>query len=186
MQFKFTTKNKLAIMAASVVFCLAGAYFSLFRKQLSQLGSLHTQLSALETSFAKIKKDESYAPKLEKDLSDNRQKISLIRMRMPTDINVAELVQSLAQIGAKLGIKEYTSLVPGGSLAIDKYVMIPLKATFHCEYPKLIEYLKELERMERLTRIDGISIRTNELDPEEIIVDLSLTAFSLIEPTKKK
>jgi Tfp pilus assembly protein PilO len=104
---------------------------------------------------------------------------------MPTDISVAELVQSLSQIGAKLGIKEYTSLVPGGVIGTDKYLMIPLRVLFHCEYPKLIEYLKELEKMNRLTRIDGIKIRTNEEDPEEINVDLSLTAFSLLEQTKK-
>lgn len=172
-------------MASVVVICLASAYFSLFRSQFRQISSLNTQLSAMETSFAKIKKDESYVPKLEKDIIDNKQKINLIKKRMPTDISVAELVQSLAQIGTKLGIKEYTSLVPGDILALDKYVMVPLRVTFHCEYPKLIEYLKELEKMERLARIDGIRIKTNELDPEEIIVDLPLTAFSLLEQTKK-
>ncbi len=168
-----------------IVISLASAYFSLFRNQFRQISSLHTQLSAMETSFAKIKKDESYVPKLEKDIIDNKQKISLIKKRMPTDISVAELIQSLAQISAKLGIKEYTSLVPGEIIAMDKYVMIPLQVIFHCEYPKLIEYLKELEKMERLTRIDGIKIRTDEQDPEEIIVALPLTAFSLLEQTKK-
>jgi len=172
-------------MAMVIVISLASAYFSLFRSQLQQISSLNTQLSAMETSFAKIKKDESYVPKLEKDIIDNKQKISLIKKRMPTDISVAELVQSLAQIGTKLGIKEYTSLVPGEIVAMDKYVMIPLQVIFHCEYPQLIEYLKELEKMERLTRIDGIRIKTDEQDPEEIIVVLPLTAFSLLEQTKK-
>ncbi len=185
MQFRFTTKIKLSIMAAAVVIVLASAYFSLFRSQFQQLSSLNTQLSAMETSFTKIKKDESYVPKLEQDIIDNKQKISLIKRRMPTDISVAELVQSLAQIGTKLGIKEYTSLVPGEILTVDKYVIVPLKVVFHCEYPKLIEYLKELEKMERLSRIDGLKIRTHEQEPEEITVELSLTAFSLIEQTKK-
>ena len=143
MQFKFTTKIKLSIMAAAVVLCLASSYFSLFQKQIRQVRDLNAQLSAMETSFAKIKKDESYVPKLEKDIIDNKQKISLIKKRMPTDISVAELVQSLAMIGTKLGIKEYTSLVPGGLISADRYLLIPLRVIFHCEYPKLIEYLKE-------------------------------------------
>ncbi|MBI5555253.1 MAG: type 4a pilus biogenesis protein PilO [Elusimicrobia bacterium] len=185
MSFKFTTKIKLSIMAAVIVLSLASAYFSLFRKQLKQLSSLQTQLRAMETSFAKIKKDESYVPRLEKEIIDNKQKISLIKKRIPTDLSVAELVQSLAQIGAKLGIKEYTSLVPGEIMALDKYIMVPVRVTFHCEYPQLIEYLKELEKMERLARIDGIRIRTNEQDPEEIIIELPLTAFSLLEQAKK-
>lgn len=185
MAFKFTTKIKLSIMASVIVLCLASAYFSLFRSQLRQISSLNTQLNAMETSFAKIKKDESYVPKLEKDIIDNKQKINLIKKRMPTDISVAELVQSLAQIGTKLGIKEYNSMIPGDIITIDKYVMVPMKVVFHCEYSKLIDYLKELEKMERLCRIDGIRIKTNEQDPEEISVDLPLTAFSLSEQTKK-
>ncbi len=172
-------------MAVIIVISLTSAYFFLFRSQLSQISSLNTQLNALETSFTKIKKDESYVPKLEKDIIDNKQKISMIKKRMPTDISMAELVQSLSQIGTKLGIKEYNSLVPGNIITLDKYVMIPLKLIFYCEYPKLIEYLKELEKMERLTRIDSLNIKTNDLDPEEIIVDLPLTAFSLLEQTKK-
>ncbi|MDD5491810.1 MAG: type 4a pilus biogenesis protein PilO [bacterium] len=185
MQFKFTTKIKLSIMAAAVVLCLASAYFLLLQKQVKQLTTLGAQLNAMEVSFTKIKKDESYVPKLESDIRANKLKINLIKKRMPADISVAELVQSLAKIGTRLGIKEYGSMVPGDTITMDKYIMVPVKVTFFCEYPKLIEYLKELEKMERLSRVDNIRIKTNELDPEEMIVELSLTAFSLIEPAKK-
>ena len=185
MQFKFTTKIKLSITAAAAVLCLTGAYFLLLKNQIKQVTDLGAQLSAMEASFAKIKKDESYVPKLEKDIIENKRKINLIKKRMPTDINVAELVQSLAKIGTRLGIKEYTSIVPGDIITMDKYVMVPIKIIFYCEYPKLIEYLKELEKMERLNRLDNIRIKTNEQDPEEMVVDLSLTTFSLPEPAKK-
>ena len=172
-------------MAAAIVLCLASAYFFLLQKQIKQLTTLETQLNAMEASFTKIKKDESYVPKLERDISDNIRKIDLIKKRMPTDINVAELVQILAQIGSRLGMKEYHSMVPGDIITMDKYVMVPVKITFFCEYPKLIEYLKELEKMERLSRVDGLKIRTNEQDPEEMNIDLFLTAFSLAVPAKK-
>jgi Tfp pilus assembly protein PilO len=185
MQFKFTTKIKLSIMAAAVVICLASAYFAVLQKQVKQLTTLSTQLNAMEVSFTKIKKDEMYVPKLEKDISDNKNKINLIKRRMPGDINVAELVQGLAQIGSRLGLKEYNSIVPGDIIAVDKYIMVPVKITFFCEYPKLVLYLKELEKMERLSRIDGFRLRTNELDPEEMNVELVLTTFSLVDPAKK-
>ncbi len=172
-------------MAAVIVICLASAYFAVLQKQIKQVTSLSTQLNAMETSFTKIKKDESYVPKLERDISDNKRKISLIKKRMPSDINVAELVQSLAQIGSRLGIKEYSSIVPGDIANMDKYVMVPVRITFFCEYPKLIEYLKELEKMERLTRVDSLKLKTNEQDPEEMSIDLNITAFSLLEPVKK-
>lgn len=172
-------------MAAAVVLCLVCAYFFLLQKNIRKLSVLNAEFNTMESSFVKIKKDESYVPKLEKEIIDNKQKISLIKRRMPTDINVAELVQSLAQIGTKIGMKEYTSLVPEVIMGMDKYLMVPLKVIFNCEYSKLIEYLKELEKMERLVRIDGIKVKTNDQDQEEIIVELSLTAFSLLEKTKK-
>jgi Tfp pilus assembly protein PilO len=185
MQFKFTTKIKLMIMATAVVLCLASAYFFLLKKQIAQLNTLGTQLSAMESSFAKIKKDESFVPKLERDIRDNKRKINLVKLRMPTDTNVAELVQTLAQVGSRLGMREYNSIVPGDTLTMEKYIMVPVRITFFCEYPKLIEYLKELEKMERLSRIDGIRIKTNEQNPEEMNVEMSLTAFSLIDVVKK-
>jgi Tfp pilus assembly protein PilO len=185
MQFKFTTKIKLLIIAAAIVLCLASAYFLLLQKQIKQLSTLGTQLNAMEASFIKIKKDESYVPKLERDIRDNKRKINWIKKRMPADTDIAELVQVLAQIGSRLGIKEYTSMVPEEAITMEKYIMVPVKVVFFCEYPKLIEYLKELEKMERLSRVNGLKIRTSELDPEEMSVELSLTAFSLFEPVKK-
>ncbi|MDD5259531.1 MAG: type 4a pilus biogenesis protein PilO [bacterium] len=185
MQFKFTTKIKLAIIAAAVVVCLASAYFLLFGQQIKKLIGLSTQLQAMEVSFAKNKKDESYVPKLERDIYDNNRKISLIRRRLPNDVNIAELVQDLAQIGSRLGIKEYSSIVPGSVVTIDKYTLVPIQVIFGCSYPKLIEYLKELEKMQRLTRVDGLFIKVNDLDPEEMQIALSLTAFTMLEPAKK-
>ncbi len=185
MQFKFTTRIKLAIVAAAVVLCLAGAYLLLLRKQVKKLIELSTQLQAMETSFAKTKKDESYVPKLEKDIYDNNRKISVIRQRMPNDINIAELVQDLAQIGSRLGIKEYSSIVPGGVASVDKYAIVPVQVMFGCSYPKLIEYLKELEKMQRLNRVDRLNIKVNEQDPEEMQIVLSLTAFTMLQPAKK-
>ncbi len=185
MQFKFTPKIKFSLIAVAVILCLVSAYFLFLGTKIKQLMALNSQLQAMEVSFAKIKKDESYVPKLERDIFDNKRKIDLIQKRIPTDINIAELIQNLAQIGSRLGIKEYGSIIPGEVNGIDKYIIAPVKVTFNCSYPQLIEYLKELEKMPRLSRVDGIRIRVNELDPEELSIEISLTALSMIETVKK-
>lgn len=185
MQFKFTPKIKFSLIAVAVILCLVGAYFLLLGSQIKQLMALNSQLQAMETSFAKIKKDELYVPKLERDIFDNKRKIDLVQKRMPTGINIAELVQSLAEVGSRLGIREYVSIIPGTVNTVDKYTIVPVKVNFNCSYPQLIEYLKELEKVQRLNRVDELRIKANELNPEEMNIEVSLSAFSIVETAKK-
>lgn len=179
MQFKLTVKTKLYIVVASVTLIVFSVYFFIYRNQLQKIKTLNSQLSVLETEFVKVKKDEAFLPKLEEQILADNLKIESFNLNIPAEPAVPELVESLGQLATRIGIKDYISLTPKESRTVEKYIIVPMELNFKCSYPKLIQYLKELETLNRLVRVDSIKLRADDADLTQLNVLLELTAFSI-------
>ncbi len=185
MQFRFTTKIKLYIVIGAIFLALVGSYFFLFREQIKQLMTLRGNLQQLETSFAKVKKDEAYLPKLEIEIVESKLKILTTHQHIPPDFDIAKIVDELSQLSNKVGIKDYNALTPLAPAYLKDYGLIPIKVSFTCKYSKFIDYLKGLDSLSFYTRVDDMILKVNETDPELININLSFVVFNMPDPNLK-
>lgn len=181
MQLRLTIKIRLYLVATVIALSCAGSYFFLFRRQLKKLKDLTNQYNVLAANFSKIKKDEEYLPKLEKEIDQLKAKIEMIHRRIPPDDNLPEFIEYLAQNARKIGIKDFSSLSPAVPVKLEKYSLLSVKLLLRCRYMKFIEFLRLLETMERLVRVDSFILRAYGENPVEMDVDLSLSIFSMEE-----
>lgn len=181
MRLRLTIKMRLYLVVAVVVLSSAGSYFFLFRNQFKKLKELTSQYDVLATNFSKIKRDEEYLPKLEEEIAQLKTKMEMIHRRIPPNDALPEFIEYLSQNAGRTGIKDFSSLSPDPAINLERYSLIPIKVVFRCRYMKFIEFLRLLETMERLVRVDSFTLKAYDKNPVEMDVVLSLSIFSMEE-----
>ncbi|MGI9610047.1 MAG: type 4a pilus biogenesis protein PilO [Acidimicrobiia bacterium] len=162
----------------------AGWWFLFMSPKSSEIAEFNDQRDAaqLEQSTLEARRNELAA--LEAKEADFLLGISEVQASIPATPDGAALIEDINTLAETTGIDllSFSPSVPGQS-PIEGLVEIQMTMTFEAPYFKVLSFLFALEDLERLVRVDQVSVTSTVLEDGTNLLSTSLTAsaFSLSE-----
>lgn len=155
----------------------AGWWFLFMSPKSSEISELNDELDAarLETSTLQSRLDELKA--LEAQEGEFLLGIAEVQSSIPATPDGAALIEDINQIAEDTDV-DLLTFSPGLPLpsTIPDLVEIQIQMTFEAPYFKVLSFLFALEDLERLVRVDQISITSRLLEDGTNLLSTSLTA----------
>ena len=131
----------------------------------------------------KVKECQSYIEQMQEKkkvisrLSETEKVISkkIEKFKIPESLS---LVNIITNIDNRLPSLSISSIHPLSAKDKEFYEELPLKINFVCDYISFIQFLKDLERLNKVLNIDEINI-SKEPDTSRIKVSLSLKGINI-------
>jgi Tfp pilus assembly protein PilO len=97
--------------------------------------------------------------------------------QIPSENNLPGIVDEIINRSGE-GLKiDYTLVEPQELQSEGKYKRLPIKISFVCNYPDFITYLTQLQDLAIITSVDNLEVKRDAENPDQLAVDLSLSAF---------
>jgi len=154
----FLTKDNLIVLAVVAAIGL-GAIFLVYGPQGKKLEELNLQIASLKTELDDKTRKASIVPDMVKQIHEMKNRYKNFDRRLPKQ---KELGEFLRQISENLSQQKLANqlIEPGNPMREDIYHTLPITMKFEGSYISLANFLKRLESMERLTRVQKLDIRT--------------------------
>jgi Tfp pilus assembly protein PilO len=160
----------------------AGWWFLFMSAKSSEIGEFNDELDAarLETSTLESRRDELKA--LEAREGEFLLGIAEVQSSIPATPDGAALIEDINQIAEDTDV-DLLTFSPGLPLpsTIPGLVEIQIQMTFEAPYFKVLSFLFALEDLERLVRVDQISITSRLLEDGTNLLSTSITASAFSE-----
>ncbi|MFH2138819.1 MAG: type 4a pilus biogenesis protein PilO [Candidatus Omnitrophota bacterium] len=186
-------KNQYLIAGILIVFVFLVFYVMfVFMPLVSRLMKLSAeekqimnQLKNAETVFA----DKN---KLTEEVENIKKKISYYEKRLPQEINVPEVLDSLIKMGKDSGVV-FISIEPLDVDEIkiseeseDSYLQVPIQLSLKAAYHNLGKFINLIERSGRFMEIDSFQISPDQSEPHQHTVHLKVSSYSLSTRAKSE
>lgn len=166
---KFGTRELLMILTVFLV--PVGAYFGAFRPQLEQIKQDKADLEHKREMLEKLRTETARTADLVSANDEIAQSIDLIEGRLPSNKEVDEIVRQVSALAVQSGLAP-PSLKSSKPVAAASYREQPLELTTTGEFKGFYDFLIQLERLPRITRLVNMSI---ERSRDEGLVDVDFT-----------
>lgn len=156
----------LGITAALVVTAACGVYLPQSRKLDSIRSDVASQKLTLESEAHKA----SVVPQMVRQIQAMRSRQEDFDRRLPKQ---KELGGFLKEISENLEAEHMSNqlIEPGTPLQEKLYNTLPIVMRFRGSYMSLVKFLERVDKMERLTRVQKLTIAP---DPKEQVLDVTL------------
>lgn len=177
-----TTAHKLIVGGVVALLILGGGGYSLLYPQWETLQTLESEIAEQESQIEKKTSDVAALPALKKELVEIKERLVLLRRKIPTSTNVASLLLDIEEVsenkalyGNAAVLNEFRpqeivdfTLPPelqdaSESEAAKQLKQLPVTIKLSkVSYPDLIELLQDYEHYERTLSLDNLSITPQE------------------------
>lgn len=156
-----------AVAVAAVVF--------LYLPQERKLDALRSNIASLETQLEHDAQVSAVVPDLVRQVEQMKARYQNFDRRLPQK---KELGGFLREISSEVGDRELTDQViePGDPQREDLFHTLPIIMKFRGGYPALTGFLSQVEKMERLTRVERLRARYDE-KTDELMIELQLNIY---------
>ena len=166
------------ILGALLLFIItAGWWFLFMSPKSSEISEFAEQRDAAELDQTTLEGRRNQLAALAAKEGDYLLGISEVQASIPTTPDGAALIEDINRLAETTGIDllSFSPSVPGLS-AIEGLVEIQMTMTFEAPYFKVLSFLFALEDLERLVRVDQISVTATVLEDGTNLLATSLTA----------
>lgn len=171
--------------ALIVILVLVGWWFLLMAPKSSEIADFNDQRDALELEESTLQGRLGALEDLAAKEGDFAVGLNQLRTSIPVFPSGAALIDEINQIAndAEIELRVFNPSPPVPSQTVPGTFEISSTIAFEAPYFRALAFLFELEQLERLVRIDQISVSsvTDEGGETILVVDLTTSAFSLTD-----
>jgi len=166
---KLTTRDSLAVLGLMVVIT-GGTILGVYRPQAKTLDDLNTRIISQKTALASAAARASVVPAMLRRVKAMKSRYKNFHKRLPRR---QELGGFLKEISENLAQEDLSNqlIEPGNPTREELFHTLPIIMRFRGPYLALARFLERIEKMERLTRVQKMQIKT---DPKSDEVDIEL------------
>lgn len=146
----------MACIAGFLVFAVGGSVLAL-RSARAYAGRVAHRNRSVEERIVELKKAQAVLDRLELALRSNEAALAALRRRLPDSLGVGQFLSSLHAVMTRHDV-ELSKVTPGDTAAHDLYRKTAMSFRCRGAFADLHAVMYELETMERLVRIEGVSI----------------------------
>ncbi|MFH1783802.1 MAG: type 4a pilus biogenesis protein PilO [bacterium] len=173
------SKQKMMMLAGIAVFTLAASGFGIYSFQVKKIKVLKNRISGVESKIVEVSRARDNIAKFENELKAIRTRLVQVNAKLPREKELPELLGKLANLAASFPTKDYVSVVPAETLDLGSYMKLPIGINLTCTYENLQEYLRSLETLPRLVKMESIQVDPSGENPAILVVTFDISVYYL-------
>jgi Tfp pilus assembly protein PilO len=154
-----------AAISAVVVMCLL-----IFRPQTQRLADLQRQIEFKNLELTSDRSQTDRLPRVTSELAALKRRLAGFK-RLPVDPQFGQFIRDINQISEKAALRKFTE-EPGAPRRRELFSEQPITISFQGGFPSVFQFVSQLEDMQRLTRVRGVTIQST--DDHDGTVDVKL------------
>lgn len=148
---------KLALGAIIVVIAHLAGFFLFYSDMNDQLNSLKKTETDLKAQFTEKAKLAANLPVLQKQMEELKKAFEDLKRQLPSDVEVADLIQKMHEAASKNGLQYKTSVkndpLPDGSI-----IRLPYSIEMYGTYDMLKSFARDVGSMDRIIYLDDVNL----------------------------
>ena len=160
-----------AMMATAMLF-----YFAVYRQQAQQLDGLNRQISAKRAELEADKNKTSKLPRVQSELDILQANLAGFK-KLPMKIQYGEFIGEIDKAADRLHIDTVHDDISNKPTLQKLYYERPVILSFETSFANAYAFLKEIENMDRLTRLRDVEIKTTDPVRGTVSVKLSVNIY---------
>ena len=171
---KLITKDSWIALSLSVGFLLVGLV-GWFIPQNNQLQDIRSQIAAQEVQLASDIHQSSVIPSIIQQIERMKQRYKGFDKRMPKSKELAGFLKEISGILASQQISNQI-IEPGNPTREQLYHTLPIIMKFEGNYLSLARLLERIDQMQRLTRVNKLSISESD-EENKLNIELHMNIY---------
>ena len=168
-------KRTQLIMGAALIAVCAGFCFLGYRPLTSARASLASEITEKQNKQADIANRLQILPAVAADVRQLRMQLQG-QKKLPLETDLAQFIRDLTRLGDNWSLKAFR-YKPEASRRNEYFAQLPIQLTFEGDFVKVFSFLKQVEDLERLTRVRDIQFKSREQSSGQVQVELTMNIF---------
>ncbi len=178
-----TRREKILLLLISIILPLFLYYRLYFAPLKEKIKRLEGDIKSLQSQIDMYKRISRRYRDLEQALKLRRVFLEEIKGILPDEKEIPGLLKNIAQTAKKNGLA-VLSFRPGSEIKRDYYNIIPLDMRFQGNYESVMNFLNQVEEMERLVVLNKIEFKP-EPKTQTLIVSATFHTFKYTGKKRK-
>jgi type IV pilus assembly protein PilO len=180
-------KQKLAILAVTIILIMALYYSFLYSPRADELAKLTDSVEIAQNEKMVKTQKTSNLPRLRKDLQHLDGDLKKAVAQLPDKREIAELLSNISAKAQQVGL-DVLLFRPRPEAFQDFYAEVPVDITVKGNFHNTVSFFDEVGRMNRLVNIDQIGFKNPTLNGDNIILETTsvATAFRFLDEAERR
>jgi len=171
---KFTRQSW--VMVAVAVALVTAAVVGVYRPQNRKLHDLRTQITTQKLALESDAKRAAVVPEMLRKVQEMKGRYKDFDRRLPRSKELGGFLQEITQIQSGSHLSE-ARMETGNPASEELFNTMPIRMRFRGSYLALAEFLKNIEGMERITRVQKLAILSPKDGGDVLEIELMMNIY---------
>jgi Tfp pilus assembly protein PilO len=166
------------VLGVTIVVCLGGFYLLGYRPQTRRLADLHMQIDARQRELRANQSRTLIRPEVERKVNELKRRLDRFDKRLPRQQEIAQFIREVTHLSRQSSLRRW-EVMPEAPRRFpnDAFAELPIRLKFEGDFLSVFSFLRQMEDMQRLTRVRGMNVRTADPSTGQVVVDLSMNIY---------
>jgi hypothetical protein len=174
-QINWCRRTQFALLVGVSAFVVL-FYITGYRPRALYEAHLDAEIAGAQSQLAVVRAQSKRLPEMSADLLRLRSQLSGFPA-MPPVSDVGEFLGQLTDLSKQSGVHKLEVNFAPAIRQSDQLTQLPLALKFQGDFQSAFDFLRRLEEMHRLTRLEGLSIHALDATSGNVQVSLSMEMF---------
>ncbi len=118
------------------------------------------------------RRETSIRNMLQLEVDDLRRRLARFDKQLPRQVEWGQFLNDITLLRDQAGLRD-CHIIPTGAKPNDLFVEFPIHVKFQGDFLSVFSFLRQMEQMQRLTRVRDLTVKTKA--PGSGLVDVSLS-----------
>ena len=171
---KLTKENWIMLGVAAAI--VAGAIMLVYRPQKAALHGVRAQIAAQKLTLEADRSKAKVIPQIMRKVQELKSRYKDFDQRLPKSKELGGFLQEITGIQSGSELSD-ARMETGSPVSEELYNTMPIQMKFRGSYLALAKFLKDVDGMQRLTRVQRLLIRSTEVDGGPLEIDLMMNIY---------
>lgn len=160
------------ILGSSMVLLVAAFYLFGYRPTTGRMSELRAQIETKARELESNQVRTKVRPEVEQMVNDKRRMLARFDKQLPRHVEWGQFLNDITVLRDQAGLRD-CHIIPTGAKPNDLFVEFPINVKFQGDFLSVFSFLRQMEQMQRLTRVRDLTVTAKQ--PGSGIVDVSLS-----------
>jgi Tfp pilus assembly protein PilO len=160
------------VLAISFVVICAAFYLFGYRPSTARLYALRGQIDLKAREIDANRQETAIRNKLQLEVDELQRRLARFDKQLPRHVEWGQFLNDITLLRDQAGLRD-CHIIPTGAKPNDLFVEFPIHVKFEGDFLSVFSFLRQMEQMQRLTRVRDLTVRARE--PGSGVVDVSLS-----------
>lgn len=162
---------------SAVMLCLSLAfYFFGYRPSIARLETLAMQRESKQRDVDQTQNKARTLPILLREVRDLEKRVQDYDRQFPRQPQIGEFIRDMTRISQQLSLKNW-NYKPAAPKRSEGYYELPIVMSFQGDFMNVASFLRQVEKLERLTRVKRLTLRGRDPRAGTVEVEMSMNIY---------